>query len=277
MALKWDNLAPVVTHTLTPAANADGWNNSDVTVHFDATDEGNGSGVDPTTVTPDVTVSDETDGRVVNGSASDTAGNVGRDSVTVKLDRTAPGITGAIAGGALGNNGWYVGPVTVHFTCDDALSRVATCTPDVVLSENGAGQSASGSATDRADNTSSTSVSGIKIDQEKPSLTAANVNLAGGRFTLGDVPAGTCTARDNFSGVASCVVAVTGGNANGVGTFSYTATATDNAGNTHGRQRDVHASSTAGTGSSSRSTTPPTSGARPASSRRAARCRSSSS
>ena len=34
------------------------------------------------------------------------------------------------------------------------------------------------------------------------------------------------------SGVASCKVTVTGGQPNGVGTFSFTATATDSAGNT---------------------------------------------
>ena len=36
--LKYDNIAPTVTHTVSPAPNADEWNNSDVTVHFDAKD-----------------------------------------------------------------------------------------------------------------------------------------------------------------------------------------------------------------------------------------------
>ena len=35
-----------------------------------------------------------TSGLVVNGSAKDTAGNTGTDSVTVKLDKTAPTISG---------------------------------------------------------------------------------------------------------------------------------------------------------------------------------------
>ncbi|QNN53140.1 PxKF domain-containing protein [Nocardioides mesophilus] len=230
-ALKWDNIAPAVTHTLTPAANAGGWNSGDTTVHFAATDDDKGSGVDATTVTPDVTVRDETAGRTITGSATDGAGNTGTDKVTVKLDRTAPTITGAVTTGAKGDNGWYTGPVTVTFTCTDGLSGVATCPDPVVLSDNGA-NSASGTVTDQAGNTASATVSGINIDQEKPTLTAANVNVADGKFTLGSVPKATCTARDEVSGIDSCTVTVTGGTANGVGTFSWTATAKDKAGNT---------------------------------------------
>jgi hypothetical protein len=181
-------------------------------------------------VTAPVTVSTETAGQVVNGSATDTAGNVGTDSATVKLDKTAPSISGAVTAGTLGSNGWYVGPVTVHFTCSDALSGIATCPDDVTLTSNGA-NTASGTATDKAGNTALASVPGIKIDQEKPTITTADVNVAGGTYTLGAVPAATCTAADSFSGLASCTVTVSGGNANGVGTFNYIATATDKAGN----------------------------------------------
>src|SRR5207247_2661 len=90
VALKWDNIAPTVSHTLNPAANANGWNNGDTTVTFAATDDDKGSGV--ANVTAPVTVSTETAGQVVSGSASDTAGNVGTEKVPVKLDKTAPSI-----------------------------------------------------------------------------------------------------------------------------------------------------------------------------------------
>jgi len=227
VALKWDNIAPTVTHTLNPAANANGWNNSDTTVTFTAKDDDAGSGV--AKVSAPVTVSTETAGHVVEGSATDTAGNVGKDSVTVKLDKTAPGITGAIVDGTKGNNGWYVGPVKVHFTCADNLSGIATCPDDVTLNDNGT-NSATGTVTDNAGNTATATVSGIKIDRELPTITS--VNVAGGFYTLGAVPTATCTAGDSVSGLAgSCTVTVTGGTLNGVGTFSYTATATDNAGN----------------------------------------------
>lgn len=228
VSLKWDNIAPTVTHTLSPQPNAADWNTADVTVTFNAVDQGTGSGV--SSITEPVVVTEETAGRVVTGTATDTAGNIGTDSVTVKLDKTAPTITAAITSGQLGSNGWYTGPVTVTFTCADALSGVATCPDPRILTANGL-NTASGAATDNAGNTASAVLADIRIDQEKPTLTAAGVNVAGGTYVLGSAPAATCTATDSVSGLASCAVSVTGGTANGVGTFNYTATATDNAGN----------------------------------------------
>jgi hypothetical protein len=218
-----------VSHSLSPAPNADEWNNSDVTVTFTAKDDDKGSGV--ASVTAPVKVTTETAGQVVTGTAKDTADNVGTDSVTVKLDRTAPTITGAITSGTLGANGWYVGPVTVTFTCSDALSGVATCPDPATLSANGAGQSASGTATDKAGNTRTVTVSGINIDQEKPTLTTADINVQGQTYVVGAVPTATCTASDSFSGLASCTVTVTSP-ANAVGVIGYTAVAKDKAGNT---------------------------------------------
>ena len=52
--------------------------------------------------------------------------------------------------------------------------------------------------------------------------------MQGGIYQLGAAPAATCTARDTGSGLASCAVAVSTGT---VGTITWTATATDKAGN----------------------------------------------
>lgn len=231
-SLKWDSIAPTVTHTLSPAPNADEWNNANVTVTFAATDDDKGSGV--ASVSAPVTVSTETRGQLVSGTAQDTAGNVGSDSVTVKLDKTMPTISAIITAGTLGDNGWYKGQVTASFTCSDLLSGIAAtaCPSDVVLTGNGANNSATGSVLDRAGNEASASLSGIKIDQENPTLTPAGVNVAGGSYVLGTAPKPTCAASDGYSGLASCTVTVAGGTASGVGTFTWTATARDNAGNT---------------------------------------------
>ncbi len=231
VSLKWDNIAPSVKHSLSAPANADGWHKAGVTVTFSAKDDDNGSGVDDATLTAPVAVTTETAGQNVVGTAKDRAGNEGTDSVTVKLDTTDPVITAAITAGNLTASGWYNGPVTVTFTCSDALSGVAVCPAPVKLTANGV-NSAGGTATDVAGNTAAATLGGIRIDQEKPTLTEANVNVAGASYTVGSVPSATCTATDSFSGVKSCVVTVAGGTANGVGTFAYTAVATDNAGNT---------------------------------------------
>jgi hypothetical protein len=228
--LRYDNIAPMVTHALTPAPNADAWNRGNVTVHFSAKDNDGGSGVDEGRTTPEVLVDEETAGRLVSGEAYDLAGNRGTDSVTVKLDETPPTITASIVSGERGQGGWYIGPVTVGFTCSDALSGVAVCPDDVTLTDTGEGQSVTREALDRAGNTATATVSAIDIDVTKPAITLRGI-ADGAIYTLGDVPAPTCTAHDADSGPAGCDVDVGGGLANGVGTFAYTAKAHDAAGN----------------------------------------------
>ncbi|MGY2703369.1 OmpL47-type beta-barrel domain-containing protein [Nocardioides sp. HB32] len=231
VALKWDNIAPTVSHSLSPVPNADDWNNSNVTVTFAATDDDKGSGI--AGVTQPVTVSTETAGQEVVGTAKDTAGNVGTDKVTVKLDKTRPTISGAVTGGTLGSEGWYRTAPTVTFTCSDTLSGIAAtaCPSPVTVTTNGTTGGASGTVADRAGNTATASITGLKVDTDAPTLTTADVNVQGATYTLGGVPAATCTAKDTVSGLASCTVKVSGGNTNGTGTFAYTATATDKAGN----------------------------------------------
>jgi hypothetical protein len=230
-ALRYDNIAPTVSHALNPDANADGWNSTDVTVRFTAVDDSDGSGVDPTTITPDQSVTAETAGTRVDGQAKDMAGNLGTDAVVVKLDKTAPSVSGAATNDP-NASGWYNGPVTVRFVCADTLSGVATCPADRVLADNGAGQSVTGTAADRAGNVASATVGGINIDAVAPTVAVAGV-ADGAVYTLGAVPATSCTASDQGAGLdGGCTLTVSGGAANGVGTFAYTATATDRAGNT---------------------------------------------
>lgn len=226
VSLKWDNIAPAVTHTTSPAPNADDWNNSDVTVRFSAKDDDAGSGLDPASVTPDVVVNADTAGQVVTGTARDVAGNVGTDSVTIKLDKTRPTITAEIVGGA---KPWFTAPVKVHFTCADAGSGIpaTACPDDVVVSTNGAGQSVTGTVTDRAGNSQSVTVGGINLDVEAPVF--ESVSVADGAVYRFAAPAPACTATDAVSGVDSCVVVVTA--LADPGAWAFTATAKDKAGN----------------------------------------------
>ncbi|MDP8909842.1 MAG: PxKF domain-containing protein [Chloroflexota bacterium] len=233
VSINYDTIAPTVTHTLLPVpANGWGWNKVNTTVQFSAVDsEEDASGVDPTTITPDVVVSAETVGELIKGSAEDFAGNVGYDSVTVKLDKTNPTIS-ATPSGTQGSNGWYRSAVSVAFACADTgtvQSSVATCTGTQVL---GHGDSVTGKAVDKADNEVSTTVGPVQVDTDAPAITLDGVK-DGGEYTLGSVPPKTCTASDvGPSGLdGSCQMTVTGGLPNGVGTFSYTATAKDMAGN----------------------------------------------
>ena len=67
-------------------------------------------------------------------------------------------------------NGWNNTPVTVTFTCSDALSGLAPGSPPppTTLSSEGAGQSAAGICTDVAGNSASATVSNINIDLTAP-------------------------------------------------------------------------------------------------------------
>ncbi len=251
--IKYDTIAPTVTHALTPPANAAGWNKDNVTVTFTAEDDSDGSGVETLAVdgvimaaqasntarqlTASKSVTNETSvsGLVINAEAEDFAGNKGTDAATVKLDKTAPTIS-AVATTADGKpytpGVWTNQAVTVTFTCSDALSGIATCPAPVTVTQPGGNQTVTGTAVDAAGNTKSVSAGPINIDTQKPTITV-NGLTNGALYTLGAVPTGSCIATDDLSGLAgACSFTVSGGLANGVGTFTYTATATDIAGNT---------------------------------------------
>ncbi|VAW88823.1 hypothetical protein MNBD_GAMMA17-1284, partial [hydrothermal vent metagenome] len=78
-----------ITATTTPAANAAGWHNSDTTVTFTCTGELNETNTCPTPVI----VTAEGAGQAITGSVLDKAGNTLSTSITLNLDKTAPGLT----------------------------------------------------------------------------------------------------------------------------------------------------------------------------------------
>jgi len=219
--VKIDKTAPSISHSFAPESYTDGgWTNADiVTVTFACTDAG-GSGV-ASCANPS-SVGDEGKSTVV-GEARDGAGNTASDTATVRIDRTAPTISGSTLAEPNGA-GWYRTPVPVTFSCDDDASGVADCQGDTSLRE-GAGQWAGGSASDVAGNTTKTSFGPFNIDLTDPELSAS---FTSGWHT-GDVTVDwSCT--DNLSGVAEEPVddTVTGEGAN----LSSSATCEDAAGNT---------------------------------------------
>jgi hypothetical protein len=161
-----DQTPPTITTAVSPPANADGWNNTDVTVIFACTDALSGIA----TCTPPVTVSAESANQVITGAATDNAGNTTTLTVTVNVDKTNPAIMTART--PANGSGWNNGDVTVTFTCTDPLSGIAVCPSLSTISTEGAGQSVAGTATDRAGNSATATATGINIDKTPPVLGA---------------------------------------------------------------------------------------------------------
>ncbi|HEY6968322.1 MAG TPA: hypothetical protein VJA94_03890 [Candidatus Angelobacter sp.] len=134
--------------------------------------------------------------------------------------------------------GWNNSNVTVTFVCNDATSGVASCPSPTTVTTEGANQPVSGTATDAAGNSASTSVA-LNIDKTPPvisitspangaTLTSASTTVTG---VVSDILSGlavvTCDGvpASVQNGSFSCPVTLT------PGSNTITAQATDVAGN----------------------------------------------
>ncbi|MEZ4713427.1 MAG: glycine-rich protein [Caldilineaceae bacterium] len=234
--VKVDKTAPVITGSRTPPANSEGWNNSAVTVDFTCQEQGTGSGLATNTV-GGVTVSTQGANQTAtnSGACVDVAGNEAAAATVgaINIDLTKPTITADVS--AFPNaNGWFKTNVPISFLCDDALSGIATCSPDEILSSEGAAVSSTPhTSSDKAGNVSDPSnIVTVKIDKTAPVVTVTGVSN-GASYNLGSVPTAACSSSDALSGVATqATMSVTGGNPDGAGSFTATCSgATDLAGN----------------------------------------------
>jgi len=137
-----DNTGPTVTATLSPPANGTGWNNSNVTINWNASDAGSGVASGPTPSSDSQQANTSSSGVTKSSTAMDNLGNVQSGSVTVRLDKMPPTITGSRSVPA-NSFGWNNTDVTVSFSCADPNSGIKSCTSPVGLTTSGANQSAS--------------------------------------------------------------------------------------------------------------------------------------
>jgi hypothetical protein len=231
IGIKIDRTAPTTTSNV-PA----GWQATDVAVHFTTSDNLSGvaktySKVDNGSTVAGADIAVTTEGtHTVEYWSVDAAGNAeSHHTATVQIDKTKPTISGAPTTAPNGA-GWYRTPVTVHFSCSDALSGIASCTADQTISTSGANQSVTGTAVDNAGNSKTVAVTGLHVDLVAPNVSISGVT-DGASYPLGSVPTPSCTTADSLSGSAGCTGTLSGGTSNGVGTYTYTAKGRDNAGN----------------------------------------------
>ena len=105
---------------------------------------------------------------MIDAVVTDNAGNMRTVSIVVNLDTILPIIT-ATATPTANVAGWNNTPVTVNFNCTDSGSGIATCPASVPVDTEGANQAVSGTATDRAGNSSTVNVT-VNLDRTLPSV-----------------------------------------------------------------------------------------------------------
>jgi hypothetical protein len=234
-----DGTPPVIGYAFDPPApdGSNGWYVGDVDVDWTVTDP---ESAISSTGCNDTTLSSDTAGASWTCSAASTGGSNSVTTAIVKRDATPPTITTAATTAPDGNNGWYVSPVTVSFTCNDALSGIASCPADQVLNSDGNPVSSTAqTATDNAGNASAPSnVVAVKIDRTPPTL-APSVPSP---ILVGQSASASPNASDATSGIASSSCGPL--DTSSRGDFSTTCSATDNAGNSRTVQLDYTVSTT---------------------------------
>jgi hypothetical protein len=118
-------------------------------------------------------------------------------TIVIRIDNTPP--TNAPVISPLPNAaGWNNKPVDISFVCSDSLSGIATNATDVAISSEGRGQSASGTCTDKATN-STTAVATINIDETPPTVSYSGNQSS---YAVDDTVNISCAATDSLSGIA---------------------------------------------------------------------------
>ena len=200
VVIKRDATAPTISGSSTFAPNANGWSNTNVVVSYTCTDALS----ELASCSSPETVSGEGDALSATGTAIDNAGNSATATVgAIKIDKTAPTIAGSSSPEA-NAEGWNKTDVVVSFSCDDTLSGVASCAPDQTLSSEGSALSATGTALDKAGNSGTTTVSGIKIDKTPPTISGSRLPAANANGWNNTDVTVTFNCGDSLSGVAFC-------------------------------------------------------------------------
>jgi len=200
-----DNTPPKANPTAAPSPDVYGWNDSDVTVTWNWTDESGGSGL-RTGVCGDSTAGRAEGSYRLQATCSDNDGNESVASYSVQIDKTAPAVHCGVPDGK-----WH--PTDVSVTCNgsDGLSGLvnpafatfALGTGVPVNTETSNASTSSRVVADQAGNTTTAGpITSFKVDKKAPVITI-NQPSNGGQYTHADTLRLDYSVTDGGSGVAS--------------------------------------------------------------------------
>ena len=148
-----DGTAPTASPALDPPANGHGWNNTDVMVNWNWTEESDGAGIDEANCQQQTSVQG---GGIFNLAATcrDLEGNEGTSAIVVKIDRTPPVLDACPLAGPFdrGSEPQAVGPITADAGISGLDTAASTLTRTVDTAAAGT-QTVTFIATDNAGNT----------------------------------------------------------------------------------------------------------------------------
>ncbi len=157
-------------------------------------------------------------------------------TIAAAVDNTPPTITASAKkadNSPYAAGTWTNQTVTVHFTCSDTGSGIASCPADQTFSADGV-FTATGTATDNANNTANASFGPIKVDKTKPTIHAsifAGIPGFNGWFLSNVIVRFTCTDGSGSGIPTSACPAAQVLNSEGTAVASTAQTVTDGAGN----------------------------------------------
>ena len=226
-----DTTPPVITSTVTPSANGNGWNNGPVTVTWLVSDPESGiASSDGCTTT---TLNNETplEGTALTCTVTNGAGLSNSASVAVKIDLTAPILTlQSLTVEATGSSG---APVSYTASASDSLSGVDTfsCTPasgSIFPLGNG---TVSCSATDKAGNTATGTFTVTVQDKTSPVLTVPGDITVEATGPKGAAVTFTVSALDSVDGSVSVTCTPASGSTFALDSTQVACSVKDKAGN----------------------------------------------
>ena len=197
---------------------------------------GTASGVNPSVTIP-------LGAHTITLTVDDGKGGTAQDTVSITVEDNVPPSTTVTITGTSGDNGWYRSDVNVNLISTDNCAgckelhtilggvetTVSGSTANIPISGDGM-HNLSYWAIDNGGNVEQTKTAEIKIDKTPSEIIITGVT-EGGKYPVCNPPTPNYQVTDSMSGVNTSNATLTGGNANGVGTFTYSVTATDIAGN----------------------------------------------